>query len=146
MGNFTFQLAGLLRMWQEQRDEHRTQLNQAFHADEMLGQRLDDLDRRHGQLLVQCRVAVGPGTLDVDRLVEFRRYEGLITARQSEIRRERQRVAAEIDRRRGALAAADREVRVLEKLEERQHNRRCLGEQRRETNTLDEMAAARFYK
>jgi flagellar protein FliJ len=144
MANHMFRLAGLLRMWQDQRDEHRARLAQAFHADELLGERLDDLDLRRGKLLAQCRVAAGPGELDVERLIEFHRYEVIITARQSEIRRERQQVAAEIDRRRGALAAADREVRVLEKLEERHDDRRRLEHERRETAALDDMAATRF--
>ena len=83
----------------------------------------------------------GPGDVDVDRLVEAQRYE-VATARPAEpIRRGSARaVADEIERRRQALVEANREVRVLEKLREKQADQHRHEEQRRDVKRLDEVA------
>jgi flagellar export protein FliJ len=49
-------------------------------------------------------------------------------------------LATEIDARQQALAAAEREVRVLDKLRERQHEQFRYDQSRREINAADELA------
>jgi flagellar export protein FliJ len=52
-------------------------------------------------------------------------------------------VGAEIERRREVLVEADRDVRVLEKLREKQTERHRYEENRREIRQLDEVAQLR---
>jgi len=141
MGKFTFRLATLLRVRENDRDRHRAELAQAHRADEILAQRQEQLKRRRDELLARCREAAGPGQLDVEALIGYRRRDELITTQQDELRRQRQLAALEVDRRREALVGADREVQVLERLEEKQRDRHREHEERRQTKMLDEIAS-----
>ena len=55
-------------------------------------------------------------------------------------------MAAEIERRRQALVEADREVRVLEKLRERQLEQHRREEELRETKRLDEVVTQQAFR
>ncbi len=57
---------------------------------------------------------------------------------------QRQTVAAEVQKRRDTLLAADRDVRVLEKLRDVQSGRHQEEEARREMQRLDELAVLRY--
>ena len=141
MGKFTFRLATLLRLREDDRQRHRAELACAYRADEILAQRQEELKHRRDELLAARREAAGPGQLDLEALVERRRYNGLIAAQHDELRRQRQQAALEINRRRKALVGADREVQILERLEQKQQDRHREHEKRRETKMSDEIAA-----
>ncbi len=143
MGKFKFRLATLLRLREATRDERRGELAEAYRLDDLLRQRVDDLGGELGSLLARCRQAAGPGPVDVDQLVEAQRYELALTAQRTELERQREAVAAEIDRRRQALVEANREVRVLQKLREQQTERHRQEENRQEVKQLDEAAQVR---
>ena len=140
MAKFKFRLATLLRLREATRDERRTELAEAYRADDVLGEHLDHVGRELGLLQAQCRKAAGPGTVDVDRLVEAQRYEVALRAQENQLAEQRKVVGAEIDRRRQTLLAADRNVRLLEKLREKQARRHRLEEDRQEIKQLDEVA------
>ena len=55
-------------------------------------------------------------------------------------------MAAEIERRRQALVEADREVRVLEKLRQRQAEQHRRDEDLREVKRLDEVASQQAFR
>ena len=61
--------------------------------------------------------------LDVNRLLEAQRYELLLKAQSQELAKQAMLLAAETERRRQMLVEADREVRVLELLDERHRQR-----------------------
>ena len=114
-----FRLATLLRLRESTRDERRGQLAEAQRADEELVDQLTRLGMEQQQVQDECRKAAGPGDVDVDRLVEAHRYVVSLRTREEELRRQRQTLAAEIERRRQALVKADQDVQVLEKLRDR---------------------------
>jgi len=143
MAKFKFRLATLLRLREATRDERRAVLAEAYRADDVLREHLDRLGEELGRLQTQCRQAAGPGTVDVDRLVEAQRYEVTLRTQQNRLSEQREAVRAEIDRRRQALLAADRDVRLLEKLREKQAWRHRQEENRREIKQLDEVAGQR---
>ena len=120
MARFTFRLATLLRLRENERDQRRAELAQAYHADDILRQQDEDLERERIGLLAISREAAGPGAVDIDRLIQTQRYELLLKTHQQQLRRQREAVAAEIDRRRETLVRANREVRILENLREKQ--------------------------
>ena len=140
MAKFKFRLATLLRLREATRDERRTELAEAYRAEDLLREHQERVGQELSWLLAQCRKVAGPGTVDVDLLVETQRYELTLRAQQSQLATQCEAVGAEIDRRRQALLAADRDVRLLEKLREKQARRHRQEENRREVKELDEVA------
>ena len=140
MARFKFRLATLLKLREATRDERRTELAQAYRADEVLSKNLDQVQTELIALEDQCRKAAGPGKIDIDRLIEAQRYEIILKVQQRSMNEQRERLAAEIERRRVALLAANREVRILEKLREHQVEQHSQAENRLEIKRLDEVA------
>jgi flagellar protein FliJ len=140
MTKFKFRLATFLKLRGATRDERRTELAQAYRADDVLREHLDGVRQELGALQGECRRAVGPGNVDLDRLVEAQRYELNLRSRHAQLGKQREALAAEIERRRLALVEANREVRVLEKLRENQSLRHQHEENRQEIKQLDETA------
>ena len=143
MSKFKFRLATLLRLREVARDQRRADLAEAYRVDDLLQEQLDLMAGQRRTLVERCREAVGPGTVDVDRLVEAQRFELTLNAQCKHIEGQREKVTEEIERRREALVGANREVRVLEKLREKQTQRHRREENRRETKSLDEVAVLR---
>jgi flagellar FliJ protein len=140
MARFKFRLATLLKLREAVRDERRAELAQAYRADDVLNKLLEQTRTELNSLEDQCRKAAGPGTIDIDRLIEAQRYEIILKLQQRHLNEQRGRLAAEIERRRVALLAANREVRILEKLRERQLEQYQQAENRLDVKRLDEIA------
>jgi flagellar protein FliJ len=138
-----FRLSTLLRLRENARDQCRQELAESHRKDEEIGRRLDRLDAQRRNLQEEERRTAAPGAVDVDRLREAGRYAGELRARRAELERRRASLAEEIRRRRLALVEADRGVRVLEKLRERQEERCRREEDRRQAKQLDEAAVRR---
>lgn len=143
MAKFKFRLATLLRLREAARDQRRAELAEAYRADSLLREHLDRVGQELSWLRTACRKVAGPGTVDVDRLVEAQRYELTLRAHQKRLVGQREAVAAEIERRQQALVDANRDVRVLEKLRQKQIQRHRQEENRREIRQLDEIAGQR---
>jgi len=143
MGRFKFRLATLLRLRELARDERRAQLAQACRAQELLDEQRRQLDEHLSGLHRCARLAAGPGAIDVDRLLEARRFEAVLLAQRQQVDQQREAIGREVDRRRQALVEANREVHVLDSLRARQHERYLAEEGRREIKILDEIALQR---
>ncbi len=87
-----------------------------------------------------------PGAGNVDALLQTHRYEIVLTARLRQLAAQFAEVAAEVERRRLALVEADRQVRVLEKLRERQAAAYQKQEEQREAKQFDELAIQGFLR
>jgi flagellar export protein FliJ len=146
MAAFTFRLEPLLKLREARRDECRSALAEGYRVDEVLRKQFDNMERELDALREFCRWKASPGGIDIDRLVEAQRYELVTKAQQQNIAQQRETVAAEIERRRYALIEADREVRVLEKLRERQSELHRREEEVREARRLDEVATQQTYR
>jgi flagellar export protein FliJ len=140
MARFKFRLATLLKLREAARDERRMELAQAYEADDVLRGHSEHVQTEMNSLIDQCRKAAGPGTIDLDRLIEAQRYEIILKVQQSHLIEQRGRLAAEIERRRVALLAANREVRILEKLREHQAEQYKQEQNRLDVKRLDEVA------
>jgi flagellar protein FliJ len=140
MPQFRFRLATLLRLGEIARDSRRAELAESQRADDHLRRRLDRLITEQRRLETTCRAAAGPGAVDVGELVEAHRYATALRAEEEELKHKRQVLAAEIDFRRQAILAADRDVQVLEKLRERRQALHRLEEERQLAKQLDEAA------
>ena len=146
MAKFIFRLASLLRLRESRRDECRAALAEAYRIDEVLRKQFDNLATELDALREFCRRNASPGAVDVDRLVEAQRYELVARAQQRHIAQQRETVAPEIERRRQALVEADREVRILEKLRQRQADQHRRDEELRESKRLDEVAMQQAFR
>lgn len=139
MARFRFRLATLLRIREAARDERRGQLAEALRIADDLQARLDELDAEIGD--ARRQQTVPPGQVDVDRLISAQRYEGALLVDRVQTQAQKDAVEVEIERRRLALVESDRDVRVLEKLREKQQSRHRADEEVRLMKALDEVAA-----
>src|SRR4051812_24501353 len=108
MASFRFRLATLLRLRESWRDERRGHLAEAQHAENLILERIEQLDRELTDLKRRSLHAARPGLLNVDQLAEAARYEMILKAQRESADQQRQAVVAEVAKRREALVAADR--------------------------------------
>jgi flagellar protein FliJ len=140
MATFHFRLATLLRIRENLRDECRLQLTEAQRAEDIIVERIAEIDDELMILRRHTHHASGPGPINVDRLLDAGRFEMILKAEKAAAEDQRKAVAAEVDRRRQLLVEADREVKVLEKLRAQQVTRHRLAENKREVKRLDAAA------
>ena len=140
MARFKFRMAMLLKLREAARDERRGELAKAYRADEVLAENLGHVEAEARAVVERCRKAAGPGTIDLDLLIEAQRYEIMLKSQQRHLQQQRAKLAEEIERRRLALLAANRDVRVLEKLREHQLDQHNQAEYRADIKRLDEVA------
>ncbi len=146
MSTFRFRLAPVLRLREAARQERRAALAEAYRVDDLLRGQIESVAAEMERLRNVSRQAGGPGPVNVDRLVETQRYQAALGNQRGQVLRQRETVTVEIERRQQALLAADRDVRVLEKLRQRQAERFRLEEDRREMKRLDEAAQQQFMR
>lgn len=143
MAKFRFRLTTLLRLREQARDERRARLAEAYAADQKLAARRDDLEKELFGLKRQQR---GPaGSLNIDLMLAADRYEVMLKSEQQVIEKQRSMLNEEIEKRRAALLAADREVRVVELLREKLQNRHQQEEAARAVKQLDELAGRQHW-
>src|SRR4051812_8679973 len=144
MAKYRFRLETLQKVREARRDEDRMSLADAFRAEQVLADSQAELAEEAEALRGWRRAALtGPYT-DVNQLLETQRYELLLKAQSQELAKQAMLLAAESERRRQILVESDREVRVLERLDERHQADFKREEQRRETKLLDETATNRW--
>jgi flagellar protein FliJ len=143
MAVFHFRMTTLLRLRETDRDERRLELSEALRAEDILREQMDIIHAEWEWLKSRCRKAAGPGAVDVDHLLEAQRYELTLRAQEQRLTEQHARLMEEIERRRAALVAADREVKILEKLREHQAERHRREEERLAIKQLDEIAGQR---
>lgn len=141
MAKFSFRMATLLRLRESVRDERRGELADAYRVDEVLQSRQQQLAAETARQRELCRQLSRPGTVNIDQLLESQRYEMTLKVVQKQLQQQRETVAAEIERRREALVEANREVRTLEQLREKQLAAYRHEENLRDIKRLDEVAA-----
>jgi flagellar FliJ protein len=140
MAGFQFRLQTLLRLRESARQQRRVELAQACEAEGLLREQLAFLSTEQIETRKRSQIGASPGPVSVDQLIGAHRYASLLLARQRQLEQQRAKVQDEIERRRQALVEADREVRVLEKLRERQREQYQRAEAQREVKALDEVA------
>ncbi|HZZ27053.1 MAG TPA: flagellar export protein FliJ [Pirellulales bacterium] len=140
MAAFRFRLSTLLRLRENLRDECRQQLSAAQKAEEILVNRIAELNDHLTELRKQSRVASQPGSVNVDRLLDAGRYEIMLKAQRQAVDEQWQVVQSEVERRRQSLVEADREVKTIEKLRDQQITRHRQKENRQEVKQLDASA------
>ena len=143
MAKFSFRFDTLLKLRIADRDERQAQLAEASKAEQILREQSEQSAREMDAIQRQSRQASSPGPIDVDELLGTHRYELVLRTQAHLLQQKTAQVVEEIERRRQALVQANRQVRVLEKLRDKQ----CTDHQRRqnilEIKQIDEVALLR---
>ena len=144
MSSFRFRLETLLRLRLADRDLRRQELAKAQRAEDTLLGQADTLAREQNDVQELSRKLASPGAADVDRLIASHRYELVLRARSQQLVNQIEQVRGEVERRRQVLVEADRQVRVLEKLRDRQQAAHQARAEKFEQKQLDEQAMIGF--
>jgi flagellar export protein FliJ len=133
-------LETLLKLRRSTRDSCRIALATAREAQSALEQKEQDLAQQQSALVRQRREASRQGAVDVDCLLHTHRYEAVLRAQQAVVRQQARQLAEETELRRQRLSEADRQVRVLERLSEKQYAKFRHDQGKYEMKELDEVA------
>ncbi len=135
------QLDTVRRVRQIERDDRQRALAEALAALDLLDDRLRKL-RHEADAWQRMRRQRGKGPIDVDFLASANRYRWLLAAQQQHFQSERDRLEAEITRRRTALIDAERQLQSIEKLIDKRRAEARRAQARLEQRQLDEAAGA----
>ncbi len=146
MPRYQFQLESLQELREADRTKHRERLAVVLQAQDRLAEQTEAVMKELRELTSSQRVALRSGNLDVNNLVECQRYEFVLKSQEKTLRQQAATLEEEAVRRRDALAEAEKQVRVLEKLDERRREEFQQAEARKEENRLNEVAAQRHLR
>jgi len=141
MTAFRFRLTSVLKLREATRDERRAQLAEAYAAEDKLRARRQVIETDLANLKQLRHERTATGRVNIDIFVSASRYEAVLRHELAAIAGHEATLAVEIERRRQALMVADHEVRMLEKLRDKQRELHRQGEALLEIKQLDEIAA-----
>jgi flagellar FliJ protein len=144
MARFNFRLQTLRRLREIHRDEQRGRLATAYEAERILAEQRKAVVAETTALVDSRRQLMQQGSLDVTQLLTAQRYQLALEAQNRKLADQAAKLAEEVERRRQSLVEADREVRVLDKLEQRKRQQHREASQRAETKVLDDVATTRW--
>lgn len=143
MARFRFALQSVLKVREWERDKQRTRLRQALQRVQQVQQHAASLEEELQRTDAGLRQAARPGPLDIDHLLQLRRYRLILLRQLRQIQRQLQEELRRAEQCRVELVEADRKVRVLEKLQQRQLEQWQREQHQAETRFLDDLAACR---
>ena len=146
MSDFRFRLKTLLRMRESGRDERRGRLAEAYVAEQKLLEKHAELQAELDELKGYGRVSGQVGTVELERLLAAHRFGLVVQLEMQTVARQQKLLAEEIEKRRQALVIADREVRVLETLRDKQRERHQLAEAAQAMKLIDELAGRQWWE
>ena len=141
MAKFNYRLKTLHKLREIHRDEMQAKLTEATQAQVLLQQEIENVRQEANNLEASHRNLLSHSQADINQLLEFQRYLSVLRAQEATMLGQAEILEAESQRRRQTLVEASRDVRVLEKLRERQLAEHKKDELRAETKELDEIAA-----
>jgi flagellar protein FliJ len=138
MAGFRFRLATLTRLRQTARDERQQEFAAAQERQRAMNDRIAIFEHEVAELRRRSATTTGRGSIDLELLRDAARYQSLLIAQRDVAQRELDDCSADVDRLRESLAEADRELKSLEKLHQRQEARHLQTQRKREFHQLDE--------
>ena len=141
---FKFRLEPLITIRDNELKERQEKLSEAYSALRILEEALQNVERQIADGIADARNLMQAGqTINVEHLLAFRRQEEFLRANQEDIMQKMQAVDEEIERRRLAVVVANKELKIIEKLKEKRHEKYLEEENTAETKFLDEIAGNR---
>ena len=141
---FQFRLNPLITIRDNKLKERQRELAQAFDARRILEEELQKIDHQLEQGIVAVRALMQPGqTVNVQGLIGFRREEMFLRAGREDLMEKIKMVDAEIEIRRSKVIAANKELKVIEKLKEKRYEHYLEEANKADIKTMDEIAGNR---
>ena len=141
---FTFRLDPLITIRDNVLKDCQSELAKAYNARRILEEALQTVEKQLAEGTSAARSAMQKGQkVNVEYLLGIRRQEMFLRAQQDDVKQKMQMVDKEIERRRTAVVAAHKELKIVEKLKEKRYERYLEKENTKETKTLDEIAGNR---
>ncbi len=140
MKPYRFRFETLLDLRKQRRDQMYARVAEAQRAVELLDAERAKLLLEAAEVRQSARSLFDGGVFNVNRALEVSRYELLLKGRVDDLDRKARLLAEEIETRRQAAIASDREVRTLELLDERRSAEHRRQVQKAEARTMDEAA------
>ena len=138
---FKFRLDPLITIRDNLLKERQSELAQAYNARRILEEALQDVERQITEGTTTARSLMQAGQkVKVEHLLGIRRQEMFLRANQHDLMQKMQIVDEEIERRRLAVVAANKELKIVEKLKEKRYEKYLEEENKKETKAMDEIA------
>lgn len=140
MKKFAFRLERLGKLRERTREQKRLAHAEAIDYQRRVESQLAQLqDLRHRERLALADTLV-EGRISVENVIGSRVFDGRLAQYTQHLQRQLSQIAQVVAARRVELIAAERDVRILEKLEVRQRQRHDEASNRAEIQTMDEIA------
>jgi flagellar protein FliJ len=142
--SFRFGLQTLQKLREQTRQECRLALAEAYAIDRQLLEQKNVLQATLVENELLVREGSQQSALHIDGLIHARRYEVIIKMQIAEVMQQQQNLTSIIEQRRQALLHAEHEVKILEKLKDKQYNRYLKKFEKLEDQELGEAAIRGF--
>lgn len=137
-----FRLAAVLRLRRNHQEERQAELAQAVQAIQTLQTQRQEVEQQLVDIEDQLRSAA-TDRLSVDHLMALRRHQTYTRGLLRQVEEQQHLVEQEIERRQNRLREANRDVRVIETLEQQHRDAQTARQLKHEQDALDEFALAR---
>jgi len=145
MAGFRFRLQAVATLRKQVRDRVAEALAEVQESIRIVQEQLTQLEREVEENLRQRHIA-STGVIRTDRLLLIQRHQLMLDAQRLQIRQHLQALNEEYDRRRQVLIEAEKEVRVMEKLEQSQHAQWEFEQLAAEQKQIDEWASTQYLR
>ncbi len=139
MAGFQFRLESVLKVRESRRDLCRQVLGQVLHEQQKLENQKKRIEAERQSQLDELKSIAQEGQFDVDAMSNRRYYAGQLSSQILEIEHQKAFVSQQIKLCRQALTKADQEVKVIEKLKEKQLSEYTTAQLKKETQELEEV-------
>ena len=141
---FKFRLEPLITIRDNVLKERQAKLAKAYEARRILEETLKTVETKLAEGLVAVRDLTQEGqTVNVEYLLGFRREEMFLLDQQNDLNQNIKMVDEEIEKRRAAVVAANKELKIVEKLKEKRYEKYLEEEKKQETKAMDEIAGTK---
>ena len=138
---FTFRLEPLITLRDNVLKERQAELAKAYEARQILENDMKKLDQQLTDARDSARTLMQEGQkVNVDYLLGFRRQEMFLLANQNDLQEKMKLIDEEIEVRRAAVADANKELKIVEKLKEQRYEKYLAEQNKEEMKTMDEIA------
>jgi flagellar protein FliJ len=140
MAQSHFRLDKVHHIRQNAREQRRIELLEAQQAEDQAAAQVAELMSSLQFVRGHVQLATTPGRLNLDDLRHAQRYERSLRGELESAQSRRETLSAEVERRRQSLVEADREVKVLDRWQEKQHAQFRIDQARSEAKLHDDQA------
>jgi flagellar FliJ protein len=138
---FSFRLEPLITIRDNALKERQRELANANNVRRALEKDLQDIDTQLTDGMADVRIRIQAGQMiNVNDLIGYRRQEMFLRFEQNKLIEQIENVDKEIEKCRTALIKANKELKIVEKLKEKQYERYQSEEEKAEAKFMDEIA------